>query len=171
MAAMSVVLLVIAGYMFWHGDSGESPRASDNYTDSTVGSDPTTTPAEPETSPSVSKENAISAGGLGGDPFSTSYEFDNTMHKVVFRATSDGPLGWIGYRVRVGSKGGKVHTLTSAQSSWSTGLNVNGPRPLAQMAVQVSANASYARCTVFVDGKQASTFVAHGTNSVVVCTA
>lgn len=114
MAAMSVVLLIIAGYMFWHGDSGESPRASDNYTDSTVGSDSSDIPAEPETSPSASAENA---SGLGGDPFATSYEFDNMTHKVVFRATSDGPLGWIGYRVRVGSKGGKVHTLTSAQST------------------------------------------------------
>jgi hypothetical protein len=105
--------------------------------------------------------SALTAGGT--DPFANGAG-DQTLHKVVIRFTSDGAL-YAGWRYRdKGGAGSKIasHTL-------EVGRTVRGALPVAQAAVQVLQTATYAKCTIFVDGVAVTTQTARGVNHVTVC--
>ncbi|MDQ3155327.1 MAG: hypothetical protein M3Q98_01165 [Actinomycetota bacterium] len=162
-SALAAAMLIFAGFLFWQNDSADSagsPLTNGKALNSALGAG-----SELDKSEVVDSDGELAFDC--SNPFGTNVSPSSTVHKVVFRATSDGPIGRLGYVVRWGS----TKTVTTSQSSWSTARSVRGPRPVAQLAVQVSAGSTYARCTIVVDGKQASSYVARGVNHVVVCTA
>ncbi len=102
--------------------------------------------------------------GSGGsdDPFASS-DGDRTRHEVRVTFTADGSL-YAGYRFRNGGEGIKV-----ASSSLTIDRTVRGPLPVAQVAVQVLENSTYATCSIEIDGVVVNTQTARGKNHVVIC--
>jgi hypothetical protein len=105
--------------------------------------------------------SALNAGG--SDPFADGSS-DQTVHKVVIRFTSDGAM-YTGWRYRTKGGGGtKIASRTLEVSR-----TVQGALPVAQAAVQVLQTATYAKCTIIVDGVEVTTQTAKGVNHVTVC--
>ena len=162
-SAMAAAMLIFAGFLFWQNDSADSagsPLTNGKALNSALGAG-----SEVDESEVVDSEGEFAFDPA--NPFASSFGSSSTAHNVVIRATSDGPIGQLGYRVR----SGESRYVTSSQKSWSAEFEEKGPRPVAQIAVQVSSGATNVRCTIVVDGKQSSSYVARGVNNVVVCTA
>lgn len=157
---LAAAMVIVAGSMFWHDKSEETARANPDPQNSAIGAG-----SEPDETETMDSEDSFAFDAA--DPFAGNGSPSSTVHNVVVRATSDGPIGRFGYRLR----SAESKLVTSSRKSWSAEFDVRGPRPVAQIAVQVSSGATYARCTIFVDGKQSSSYVARGVNHVVVCTA
>lgn len=115
---------------------------------------------------------AKSFGKDSSDPFKAkdgSSFFDtstggNEVRKVEIRFKSDGAL-YAGWRYRTkGGEGSKV-----ASKSLTVSKTVKGGLPTAVAAVQALSTATYATCTIYVDGVVVSTQTAKGANHVTVC--
>jgi hypothetical protein len=116
---------------------------------------------KPEAITNFGINSALTAGG--DDPFA-SESSDQSVHKVVIRFTSDGAL-YAGWRYRTkGGEGSKIAARTLEVSK-----TVQGGLPVAQAAVQVLQTATYAKCTIIVDGVAVTTQTAKGVNHVTVC--
>lgn len=166
------VVGVVAAFVFWPHDDVGTPLDTGMGPHSAVGPGAAASSTGSGAAGATGAAGALGANGSAGDIFGPTSVTSNTasgpqVHNVLFRATSDGTLGPVAYRVR----GGRTQTMKSAGSPLNIRRSVKGPRPVAQMAVQVAPGASFARCSIYVDGKLLSTFVARGPNSVVVCTA
>jgi hypothetical protein len=163
-----VVLIAVAA-ITWigSGDSDNPPAAS-----------PTSTPAIGNGNddgkftehPKSGTSEVVSAGQNpfgknAGNPFLPS---DNRvgLHTVTVTATSDGAMN-IGFRFRGGHGDGKK----IAGETFSLTQKVRGGLPIGQIGVQVLYNATYATCSVLVDGVVvASGRTDEGPAHVVVCT-
>lgn len=111
------------------------------------------------------QQKALNALGSGTeDPFANT-EGDTSEHRVSVTFTADGSL-YAGYRFRNGGEGIKV-----AGNSLTVERTVKGPLPLAQVAVQVVGDSTFATCTIKVDGVKVTSQTARGKGYVVVCTA
>jgi hypothetical protein len=105
--------------------------------------------------------SALTAGA--GNPFGAS-SGDNKAHKVEIRFSSDGAF-YAGWRYR--TKGGEG--LKVGDRSLVVGKTVRGGLPVAQVAVQALRTATYATCSIVVDGVVVATETAKGANHVTVC--
>ncbi|MCW2800154.1 MAG: hypothetical protein JWQ70_1626 [Aeromicrobium sp.] len=158
--AVGLVILLVAGFTIWHGNSSDSSAKSpqdifvpyETNTQDLQGTRPTQGSTG---TPSTTKSS---------DPF-TSDANDHKMHHVVVSVVSDGEI-FVGYRYRGGRKATKVTTR-----SYSNTATVHGPQPLAQVGAQLKGSATYATCTITLDGKQVAKSTTKGAGSVVVCTA
>lgn len=167
MAVLSVIVAILAALSYWQGSSASSSNDGDIGSGRpAAGSGSAAGAVASEDSLEDPSEETRDEYGFGG-AFSTGYGSSSVVHKVTFRATSDGPVGVVGYVVRRG----KIEGADSASTSWSLSRDVRGPRPVAQMAVQVKGTPSYVKCSISVDGKVWSSYTARGTNNVVICTA
>lgn len=98
------------------------------------------------------------------NPFSRSFG-SNRLHTVTLRIVSDGAVN-VGYRYR----GGEGDGQQLANRSLTLTRTVRGPLPVAQVAVQVLSNATYAKCSISIDGIVVNSYTASGGGYVAVCT-
>ncbi|MCW2749074.1 MAG: hypothetical protein JWR83_184 [Aeromicrobium sp.] len=163
--SLGCVMLLVAGFMIWNGNSSNSTNGVDGnalapYQGNTNDFEnlrPTQAPASGVSLP------GFTTGASAGDPFANSVG-DSSIHRVTISVTSDGAI-YVGYRYRNGKKGVKV-----ANGSFSDSRTLHGPLPLAQVGVQVIGNGTYAICSVTIDGAKVVTYTAKGAGHVVVCT-
>jgi hypothetical protein len=100
-----------------------------------------------------------------GDAFGVS-NTDNKLHTVTVSATSDGAMS-IGYRFR----GGNGDGFKVAGKTFSFTTKVRGGLPVTQIGVQILSNATYAACSITIDGVVTTTGkTTKGPGYVVVCT-
>lgn len=113
-------------------------------------------------------EAALLASGKGistDKPFASGFG-DTRLHKVTVSVTGDGALN-IGYRFRDG-KDADSRVVTR---SFSYTRSVHGPLPVVQIGVQVLYNATYATCSITIDGTTTVTRrSATGPGHIAVCT-
>ena len=163
--AIGVVVIIATGLTMWLGGSSDDDKRSspDDLGRSLQPLDPGLDASEnPEKIPSDDKvSSSLKAGGA--DPFADG-STDRTVHKVVIRFTSDGAM-YAGWRYR--TKGGDG--LKVAGRTLEVSKTVRGSLPVAQAAVQALQTATYATCTIIVDGVAVTTQTAKGTNHVTVC--
>lgn len=167
MAAMVVGAVVIVGTMLtiWLGGSSDDKASEDedlagSYRAPTLDTGIVKT-EKPGKSASKDVNSLLAAGG--SDPFAGTTS-DGKLHKVVIRFTSDGAM-YAGWRYR--SKGGDG--LQVGNRTLEVSKTVRGPLPVGQAAVQVLQTASYATCSIIVDGIVVTTQTAKGVNHVTVC--
>lgn len=160
------VLVLIAGFMIWHGNSsdsagpGRAPAASSELQTDTKDLKnlrPTQRPDGNGSLPGFETSTGTD------NPFANSAG-DTSMHKVTITVTSDGAV-YFGYIYRNGGKGLKV-----ADRTFTTSARMHGPLPMARVAVRVIGNATYATCAVFIDGVKIESYTAKGSGHIGVCT-
>jgi hypothetical protein len=163
--AVGAVLIVVTLLVMWLGSSDDDKLTSNQDLENSQGLQPYNPDLVESKSPgSVStKKNGLNTMVGGTDPFAKSTG-DDTPHKVQIKFTSDGAL-YAGWRYRTkGGEGVKV-----AEKSLTVGKTVRGGLPAAQAAVQVLRTATYATCTIYIDGVAVTTQTAKGANHVTVC--
>lgn len=166
--ALAVIAFGITAFNLWQDGNDPSASSSKDGKDA-IPAGPTDYPTF--AGPSVPAGDAASAlgGGLFGktagskDPFGTGAS-DNRLHTVKITISSDG-AAYLGYRYR----DGKNSDIKVINRSFTYTRTVNGPLPLVQVAVQVLRSATYATCSVAIDGTTTDSATARGTNHVVVC--
>lgn len=160
------VLVLVGGYLTLFNSSSESGTA-----DSSSLSNPFVpfAGAVPESiedpiDPAQTGENDVAGVNRGvGDPFAAK-SGDNRFYTVRITVQSDGDM-YIGYRYRDGRGDIKL-----AQQTFTKTTRVRGPRPLAQVGVQVRGTGTYATCTIAIDGVTVSRATAPALYHVTVCT-
>ncbi|MEJ7635176.1 hypothetical protein [Aeromicrobium sp.] len=118
----------------------------------------------PETSLPSREQKAALKKMLGG-----SLTVSNGLgakHRVRVEATSDGS-SYLGFLYRDGAGAGVVFR----PGGFSTTRTVRGELPAAKLAVQVMPDASFATCTIYIDGKRADRRTATRRGDIVVCLA
>lgn len=163
-AAVGAVVLVAFGLSTLRGGDSDGDPSADSteafvpYETEVLPEEPTITPSTPASgkSPALLTDALDSVGkfGKGGD---------NSVHKVVLTAKSDGGI-YVGYRLRGGREGIQV-----AEKKFAYSNSARGPLPIAQLGVQILSTATYATCTISVDGVVVSTKTVRGTYRVLVC--
>ena len=170
LAAVGVIAIVAFGFTAYHlWQDGNAPSGSkadkDKYK---IGDAPTGYPTfEGAPTPKAGADVLAAKGKVFSNvnPFATGYG-DSRLHTVTLSVSGDGALS-IGYRFRDGKSGdSKV-----VNRSFSTTRSVHGPLPVAQIGVQVLSNASYATCSITIDGTTTTSHKSRiGPGHVVVCT-
>lgn len=168
--ALGTVVLLASGFVMLRGDSSDGDSASD-----ALGSPDAFVPYDDDagSEPAVDEDDTASPGP-GGTPedFASTrndsfgkYLGDTGPHKVRITVTSDGAI-YVGYRFYKGSQG-----LKYANKSFSVSETVKGGRGVAQVGAQVLDTASYATCSISIDGVVVTTNRASKRFAVAVCTA
>lgn len=126
-----------------------------------------------DTSPDVPKASeTLEAPGIDDEtstptpvaqPTATSTALSDGQHEVKISVESDGGIR-VGFRFTGGDEGVKDATKTFSRTA-----NVSGSTGLAQVGVQLLDNASFATCTITVDGQKKSTQKTNNQASVAVC--
>jgi hypothetical protein len=167
-SALAIVVAVLAALMIWNDSSGSSdagPKASggdDGGFDSSLRD---TVQTDPNASDFTSSDDPLNPVTVGSsDPFAGAFG-DNKLHTVTLRATSDGAMS-TGYRFRH-HKGDGSQVVSK---SLTITRQVRGSLPVGQIGVQVLSNATWATCSVTIDGTEVSSHRANGPGHVVVCT-
>ncbi|GAA3512163.1 hypothetical protein GCM10022234_03420 [Aeromicrobium panaciterrae] len=153
-------------------DSGSDPAAGTPDGQAFI---PYETDLEPETTitPSTPATTPIPLTGTVGDedPLAGVRRFgiagdDNTPHKVTITLQSDGSM-YFGFRFYKGDEGYRY-----ASRKISITNTVRGSRTLVQVGVKYQQNATYAKCTISVDGVPIVSRSTKGTKyQVTVCVA
>lgn len=169
--AVGVVVLGAFGLKTLMG-SGSGPESSESSEqafipyETTLLPETTITPSTPAPSPTpltgtVGDEDPLAGVhrfGIAGD--------DNTPHKVTITLQSDGSM-YFGFRFYKGDEGYRY-----ASNKISITNTVRGSRTLVQVGVKYQQNATYAKCTISVDGVPIVTHTTKGTKyQVTVCVA
>ncbi len=108
-------------------------------------------------------EDGGGAVTVTGDPLKLAGT-GTVVHDVTITLTSDGPMKYV-YRTQHGDTAVRV-----ANRQTSVNYKLRGPRAVAQAYVQQLDGASYATCSISIDGERVSTATAKETYQVVVCT-
>lgn len=145
------LLITVGGLLMFHGD-GSDPATSKDRTGSQAsvpfGTDTNEVEAvKPLPSPTPSPTPTAQADTSLGfkKPFGKAAG-DNTPHSVTITIKSDGAV-YIGFRFYQGTKGYRF-----ANRSFTITRTVHGAKPLAQVGVKYESNATYATCSISVDG-------------------
>lgn len=144
------------------------------------------TPSAPPSSATGSPQPATApvapSGGLltGGSAFGGLSAFPSPLatdirtsgpgfHTVILEASSDKAIGTVAYQLRGKTKQAVVNHWVASPMFLSD--RIQGPGPLAALAVQVAPDAASATCKIIIDGVLASTQTARGPFRVVMCLA
>ena len=162
-AALGLKMLMNSGSDLESTDGGEqafTPYETKLLPEATI-TPSAPTPSETPLTSTVGNEDPLAGVrrfGIAGD--------DNTPHKVTITLQSDGSM-YIGYRFYKGDEGYRY-----ASKKISITDTVRGSRTIAQVGVIFQQNATYAECTISVDGVPIVTRTTKGTkHRVTVCVA
>ena len=166
---VGAVVVVVSGFLMVRGGSTADPSVSDSGgSDAFVPyDDPTVDPAaieKTEPTPEPGGKNPLTVVSKGNEGWGKTTG-DTGPHEVTISVTSDGAI-YVGYRFWKGKSG-----LKFAEKSFSTTQTVHRGRGVAQVGAQVLDTATYATCTISVDGVVVTTNRASKKLAVAVCTA
>lgn len=168
LGVLSVIAFAITAFSLWQ--DGNSPSNSASKSGNTAipagpGGFPTSKgTASAGKSASALAQFANGKGLNGADPFANSSGIVQN-HKVTITATGDAAV-YVGYRFR----DGKGSDLRVINKSFSFTRTVRGSLPVAQVAVQVLNNGTYATCSIALDGVTVISSTARSSGHVTICT-
>jgi hypothetical protein len=158
----AAVLLVLALIVWRHDGSSDGGAATGSGS-----GDGTGALLPPQVAANADDESLDSLLKGTKDPFDpTTVSNRGAKHRVTVQATSDGTM-YLGFLYRDG-KGAGVYLKTF---SYETSRGIRGELPSAKIAVKMLADATYARCTILIDGKKAVSHTIHKANKITVCLA
>lgn len=165
---LGTVLLLVGGYLVLFDESSKTPTSAEGLSAGTQpfqpGEDEIPESLEDLVNPAKIGESAVTGVSQGaGNPFGNTAG-DRRFHTVQITLRSDGAM-YIGYRYRDKSGGLKI-----AERTLVVNHRVRGPLPVAQVAVQVLDTATFATCSIAIDGVTVTQSTARGSHHVAICT-
>lgn len=162
LTVLAVIAFGVTAFNLWQ--DGNAPSASDSKNGKKpIPDGPSGFPTIAGATPTAAIDPATLAKNLkNGDPFGAGGT-DNSVHTVTLTFTSDG-AAYLGYKLRGGQSDAKV-----VSKSYSVTRSVHGPLPVAYVVVQALSNATYATCTITIDGAVTNSETAKGRYNVIGC--
>lgn len=187
-AAVVTVLVIVLVAMMVSKSSPEEPKSSPlpstTPTTAPLSELPTVTPsATPTKKPGTSVEKQFAEGlqslGSGGGATGGNLQMPGLQggsmykylpkHRIVLRATSQAPIGTIGYIMPTSLNESSGVVKNYKGTSWSISSTVYGDPDYAQIYLQAGARGYPITCTITVDGKVTERRSTEGPYGQLVC--